>query len=270
MLWIDKHRPRTLATLSYQPVLTSRLSSLSTSPALPHLLFYGPPGSGKKTRISAFLHSLFGSGAEKVKLEQRTFKVTTNGKTKKEIDVNMLSSSYHIEINPGESGLDDRYVVQEVIKEIAASGPIFRDNSSANGGEGNGINFKVVVLMEVDRLSKQAQAALRRTMEKYSHSCRLILCCTNQSKVIDPIRSRCLGIRVKSPTVDEIASCLTEIARKERVEIPAEVVAICSKGCTRNMRRAMLMLEAWRVQSGGDGGGGSSSVIQKTDWEQVS
>ena len=60
------------------------------------------------------------------------------------------------------------------------------------------------MLTEVDRLSRQAQAALRRTMEKYSGSCRLILVCDNQSKIIDPVRSRCLGIRVGAPSLDDV------------------------------------------------------------------
>jgi replication factor C subunit 3/5 len=65
-------------------------------------------------------------------------------------------------------------------------------------------SFKVVLLMEVDRLSRQAQAALRRTMEKYTATCRLILCCNNASRVIEPVRSRCLGIRIAAPTHDEV------------------------------------------------------------------
>ena len=62
----------------------------------------------------------------------------------------------------------------------------------------------VVVLTETDRLTKQAQHALRRTMEKYTSSCRLILCCNSTSKIIPAIRSRCLGIRVAAPTLDEV------------------------------------------------------------------
>lgn len=64
--------------------------------------------------------------------------------------------------------------------------------------------FLVVLLTEVDRLTKEAQHGLRRTMEKYSATCRLILCCNSTSKVIPAIRSRCLGVRVGAPTEAEV------------------------------------------------------------------
>ena len=131
----------------------------------------------------------------------------------------MITSNYHIEMAPGDAGLNDRFVIQDVIKEMASSKNIatvgmYKEKSSAKNNDDDNnttkntkkkADYKVVVLVEVDKLTRQAQAALRRTMEKYSASCRLILCCNNPSKVIDPVRSRCLGIRVAAPNVDEVS-----------------------------------------------------------------
>lgn len=62
----------------------------------------------------------------------------------------------------------------------------------------------VLVLNEVDKLSREAQHSLRRTMEKYSASCRLILCCNSSSKVTEAVRSRCLNVRINAPTEEQV------------------------------------------------------------------
>lgn len=112
-----------------------------------------------------------------------------------------MASNYHIELNPSDVGIYDYIVVQEVIKEIAQ----YRQLDASAKHPFKGIHFfaslqLVVVLNEVDNLSRNAQAGLRRTMEKYTGSCRLILCCENSGRIIPPIRSRCLCIRIAAPT----------------------------------------------------------------------
>lgn len=67
-LWVDKHRPASFSTLNLHPKINERLLSLANSEDLPHLLFIGPSGSGKMTRIRALLRELFGNGFSKVSL----------------------------------------------------------------------------------------------------------------------------------------------------------------------------------------------------------
>ena len=154
MLWVDKHRPKKLDELDYHKPLSSQLKRMVGGGDFPHMLLYGPSGAGKKTRLMALLREMFGSSVERLRVEQRTFKV---GASATPVDLTLVCSSHHIELNPSDAGTRDRDVVQEVIKEIAQSASVVA---------GAGPAFKVVVLNEVERMSKPAQHALRRTMEK--------------------------------------------------------------------------------------------------------
>jgi replication factor C subunit 3/5 len=160
-------------------------------------------------------------------------------------------------MNPSDVGIHDRIVVQQLIKEIAQSVPL----DSATGTR----HFKVVVLNEVDKLSREAQQALRRTMEKYSATCRLILICNSTSKVIEPIQSRCLSVRVPAPTVETIIATLKQIAAKESLSLPDELAKRIAEGSERNMRRAILSLEACRVEQTPLS---ATQTVHLPDWER--
>ncbi|XP_019186882.1 PREDICTED: replication factor C subunit 3-like [Ipomoea nil] len=84
----------------------------------PHLLFYGPSGSGKKTLIMALIRQIFGATADKVKAENKVWKIDAGTRTI-DVELTTLSSTHHVELSPGDAGFQDRYVVQEVIKEMA-------------------------------------------------------------------------------------------------------------------------------------------------------
>jgi replication factor C subunit 3/5 len=106
-------------------------------------------------------------------------------------------------------GIYDRVVVQEIIKELAQTQQIDKTKKPFKGIFVYFVcvctNFiLVVVINDAERLSKDAQHALRRTMEKYSSNIRFILCCSSVGRIISPIRSRCLLIRFSSPKNEEV------------------------------------------------------------------
>jgi len=252
MLWVEKHRPRQLSQLDYHQSLSEQLQKMAKAKDFPHLLFYGPSGAGKKTRIIALLRELFDSGVEKLKIDHRDFKLPS-GTT---IELSIVSSPYHIELNPSDAGFHERLVVQEVIKEIAQSPPLDTLNKPP---------FKVVILNEVERLSKEAQHALRRTMEKYMSVCRLVLCCNSTSKVIDPVRSRCLMIRVAAPTPEEVTRALQTVSKKEGITLPPQLAQTIALQSERNLRKAILMLQATHTAKYPFEKG---QRVETTDWEE--
>lgn len=238
MLWVDKYRPKTLDKVLVHEDVAQNLKKLVTEQDCPHLLFYGPPGSGKKTLIMALLRQMFGPSADKVKVENKTWKVDAGTRTI-DVELTTLLSTNHVEMNPADAGFQDRYVVQEIIKEMAKNRPL--DTKGKKG-------FKVLVLNEVDKLSREAQHSLRRTMEKYSASCRLILCCNSSSKVTEAVRSRCLNVRISAPTETEIVRVLEFIGKKEGLQLPPGFAARVAEKSNRSLRRAILLFETCRVQ----------------------
>ena len=80
-------------------------------------------------------------------------------------------------------------------------------------------------------------------MEKYTKVCRLVLLGTNSSMVIGPLKSRCLGLRIGAPTNDEIARILIATGKKEAITVPESLAITISRMSSRNLRRALLMLE---------------------------
>ena len=110
-----------------------------------------------------------------------------------------------LELNASdERGID---VVRVKVKDFARTRAI-----------GN-VPFKIIYLDECDALTKEAQQALRRTMENYTQTCRFILSCNYSSKIIDPIQSRCAVFRFKPIPKEEIFKVITKIAKDENVNV---------------------------------------------------
>jgi replication factor C subunit 3/5 len=263
VLWVDLHRPRKFNGLDLHQSVTEQLKKLAENGDLPHLLFYGPPGAGKKTRINALLFELFGPAVEKVRVVQRTVETKS-----KKIQISTLLSQHHAEINPSDAGNSDTIVVQDVIKDIAQSHVVTQPRAASHqpttGTSGKNSttttttmsddvkkkqppSYKIVVLHEVDRLSVDAQHGLRRTMELYTKQCRLILCSDSATKLTAPLKSRCFLIRIPSPTDIEIHKILTTILQKQKHQISPQLLNDIVEHADGNLRRAILCLETTTI-----------------------
>ncbi len=85
------------------------LQKLAKSDSFPHILFYGPTGSGKRTLIKCLLSELYQTNAvHKIKSELKEFKAS-NGTTSVECIV--YSSNYHIEVTPSDADNNDKVIV---------------------------------------------------------------------------------------------------------------------------------------------------------------
>jgi replication factor C small subunit len=128
-----------------------------------------------------------------------------------------------------ERGID---VVRETVKTFARVKSI---------GE---IPFKILILDEADNMTSDAQQALRRTMERFTETCRFIMCANYSGKIIEPIQSRCAPFRFAHLPREEHDCYMKEIATKEKVKLNAEGLDAIFEVCGGDMRKAINTLQS--------------------------
>src|SRR3989344_1315753 len=130
--------------------------------------------------------------------------------------------SNFLELNASdERGID---VIRVKVKDFARTRAI-----------GN-VPFKIIFLDECDALTKEAQQALRRTMENYTQTTRFVLSCNYSSKIIDPIQSRCTIFRFRPLEKEQMFEIFDKIAKQEGITVEQagkEAVYMCSEGDCR-------------------------------------
>jgi len=122
-------------------------------------------------------------------------------------------------------------IIRGKIKDFARTAPL---GSS---------KFKIIFLDEADSLTTDAQAALRRTIEKYSHICRFILSVNYSSKIIEPIQSRCAVFRFKPLGDEDVKTFIRRIAQKEKLEITPQGLETLIYIARGDLRKAINTLQ---------------------------
>lgn len=136
----------------------------------------------------------------------------------------------YLELNASdERGID---VVRQKVKDFARTKAL-----------GN-VPFKVIFLDEADALTREAQQALRRTMENYTSTCRFVMSCNYSSKILDPIQSRSVVFRFQMLDKKDIKKRVSLIADREGLTISDEAFAALYEASEGDCRRVINLLQA--------------------------
>ncbi len=106
------------------------------------------------------------------------------------------------------------------------------------------VPFKIIYLDECDALTKEAQQALRRTMENYTRTCRFILSANYSSKIIDPIQSRCAMFKFKPLDQKDIIGIIEKISAEEGLKIDENAKKALVEACGGDCRRLENILQS--------------------------
>jgi DNA polymerase III delta prime subunit len=145
--------------------ILQRLKYFKEIQKIPNIIFHGPSGSGKRTIVQTFIHDIYDKNKDKIK-------------------------SFVIYVNCAH-GKGIKFIREE-LKFFA------KTHINSNGGN----IFKSVVLLNADKLTMDAQSALRRCIEVFSHNTRFFLVVENKYNLLKPILSRFCEIYVPEPILN--------------------------------------------------------------------
>jgi DNA polymerase III delta prime subunit len=169
-----------------------KLDHFYKSNKIPHLIFHGSSGTGKRTIVNNFITKIYGGDRQKIKMNVM-FVNCAHGKGIK--------------------------FIREELKFFA------KTNVQSN----NGIIFKTIVLINAEYLTIDAQSALRRCIELFSYNTRFFIIVENKQKLLNPILSRFCEIYVPE-YVDENTNIINlhkmAICRNFNTELPEYMVSV--------------------------------------------
>ena len=205
--WIEKYRPAsTDDIISHTEIITS-LNRLIDMNTLPHMLFFGPSGTGKTSTIKCCATKLYGKYIGFMVLE--------------------LNAS-------NERGIE---TVRTKIKNFVTN------NTSQYLPTEERQKFKLVILDEIDSMTAEAQGMLRQIIEKNSASTRFCLICNDIDKINIALQSRCALFCFKPLKNIEQRKKLIDICKNEKINYSKDAIDVIVKLSEGDLRSSINILQ---------------------------
>ena len=204
--WSEKYRPSDINNIIYHEKITKAIMSYMDYKKLPHLLFYGPPGTGKTSSIIAIAKHYY-----------------------KEDFSNMI-----LVLNASEErGIE---TVRNRIKQFVTTIGLYDDPDTPP--------FKLIILDEIDAMTEDAQAILRKVVEKYVNNVRFCFICNYLKKINPAIQSRCIIFRFKPIPYKNMYDFIITICERENIKITLNAINLVIKRCNGDMRKLLNILQS--------------------------
>ena len=183
-----------------------------------NMIFNGQANTGRKTLVYSFLNTFNKCNIYKLRsLNSLELKIGNN-----KVNIEYISSPYHIEINLYEYGLYDKNIISDFLVNQISYKPI------------NNIAYKFIVINHFDYMSKATQICLKLLLDKCSDNVRFILVAENLARVDTSIISRLTSIRIKSQT-DEAIKKYIDIISKTKYKLSQTHKKLILNNCEKDL-----------------------------------
>ncbi|MBA0746046.1 hypothetical protein Gogos_008594, partial [Gossypium gossypioides] len=233
--WVEKYRPQSLADVAAHRDIVDTIDRLTSENRLPHLLLYGPPGTGKTSTILAVARKLYGS-------QYRNMILELNASDDRGIDVVRQQIQDFASTQSFSFGCSFVFAADIARAFVATffqslSFDYLRAKSSV----------KLILLDEADAMTKDAQFALRRVIEKYTKNTRFALICNHVNKIIPALQSRCTRFRFAPLDPIHVTERLKHVIQAERLDVPDCGLAALVRLSNGDMRKALNILQVFKL-----------------------
>lgn len=203
----ERFKPRKLEDIISHKENINILKKYIKQYNVPHLLFYGPSGTGKTSTSEVFVHELYGE------------------------NVNFMT----MRINASEErGIE---IVRNKIKNFISTMPIYNiDNEKIP-------KYKFIILDEADAMTFNAQAMLKQIIEKYTFNSRFCLICNCIKKINPAIQSRCSVFKFTSLDFFNVKKKILSISKKNNINITNDGIKTIWKISRGDIRKIINTLQ---------------------------